>query len=181
MVSIRKFAVFLILPVLFFANMHAHFTIEIEPSELQSIGQVLVESYFHHNLIQRKPSIQNSILVHIKKCSLSFFQLVGITASLVGANILTPLFQEKFEFTLTTTATQRANSTVAPSKICPHDFGCDRNICWRTCNRSEKENDVFTWCYTKSSPDSHKYVQCTHPHDCSACWDCLGRCHSKVH
>lgn len=161
MVTVQKIFILLVLSSIFYAK--AHFTIEIEPTELQSIGQVLVESYFHHNLIQRQPTVVNNVFSQIKKFSLSTLQLLGITASFIGANILTPLLQEKFQFALTTTVantTQHTNNTNDPSKICQHDFGCDRNICWRSCRKSEKENDRFSWCYTKSSLDTHKYAHC---------------------
>lgn len=69
--------------------------IEIDPHELQSIGEVLVESYFHHNLIQRTRSLQNTFRIQIQKLSFSLLQLIGITCSLVGANTITAIMQQK--------------------------------------------------------------------------------------
>lgn len=63
-----------------------------------------------------------------------------------------------------------------PSEMCKGDFGCDRNLCWRSCDRTVGKNGTDSWCYTKAKPDSSNYQKCKFPHDCSPCWDCLGVC-----
>lgn len=169
---------------LFFTSIDAVIQIDIEPSELQSIGEVLVESYFHHNLIQREPSLRNTILTKIQNVSITVLQLIGVTASLVAANVLTPMLQTKIEPTTTTIVEktyQNSNITLIPSKMCPHDFGCDQNVCWRSCDTGVKGDNGKSWCYTTSNHQLKKYHQCIKPHDCSPCWECLGVCHTAEH
>lgn len=180
MATIKKFTgvIFFVCSIIF---IQAHIVIDIDPSELQSIGEVLVESYLHNNLIQRVQSLPNTVLIKFRNFSITVLQLIGVTASLVGANIITPIFQQKF-YTTTTTASvatvlQHGNSTLSPSKMCPHDFGCDRNVCWRTCSIDSKGVNGKYWCYTTSSQQTKKYHQCIEPYDCSPCWECLGICH----
>lgn len=48
--------------------------------------------------------------------------------SLVGANLLTSVL-EPF-----TNTQMYKNTTLTPSQICKSDFGCDHNLCWRTCD-----------------------------------------------
>lgn len=180
MVEMKKFVIFFI--VSSFVNVQSHIVIDIDPSELQSIGEVLVESYFHHNLIQRQVSLPQTIFSKIVNFSFCVLKLIGVTASLIAANLFTPLFQS-FSTTNnalnTITHVQYNKSTIVPSKICPNDFGCDRNVCWRTCDKGENEKHV-SWCFTTSKPGSNKYAQCINSQDCSGCWECLGQCHSKI-
>lgn len=153
---------------------NAHIAIDMDPIELQSIGEVLVESYFRNNLIQRSQSIGNSMLNVFQKCMCSLFQFIGITCSLVGANVLTLMLQQHFDTPST------VNGTIIPPKMCNHDFGCDDNVCWRTCNENANDATGSAWCYTTPNTKQRKYQQCLHPSDCSGCWECLGHCNSYV-
>lgn len=68
--------------------------------------------------------------------------------------------------------------SLKPSEMCKGDYGCDRNVCWRSCDRTDAhgKNRTDSWCYTKSKPEAQQYHKCKFPHDCSPCWDCLGVC-----
>lgn len=168
---------FIVLLILSCANcVNMHILIDISPMELQSIGEVLVESYLHHNLIQRKPSIGNTMLSVVQKCACQLFQFIGITCSLVGANILTSMLQQSADAPTATTF----NSSLVPSKLCNHDYGCDDNVCWRSCKSNGKSTEDAAWCYSTPDPKLRKYQQCLYQHDCSPCWECLGTCNAYV-
>lgn len=179
MVASKKILIFFI--ICLFVYTHSHISIDMDANELQSLGEVLVESYFHHNLIQRRVSLPRTILSSIPKVIICVLQCTAVTGSLIAANIFTPWFQTM----LTPNAydiksyEQYNNSTILPSKICPHDFGCDRNVCWRSCIINGKESNVKSWCYTRLNATSNEYAECVHPHDCSPCSECLGVCHVK--
>lgn len=182
--------IFIILCVIMHTN--AIVSIDLDAAELQSIGELLVETYMRHNLIRRVPTIKSVILTKIMRCSYSLLQMIGVTISLIAANVYSPFFGMQFApttpptpsttTTTSTTITLPANTysklLINPSKMCPNDFGCDRNICWRSCSSDGKEDSAVSWCYTTSDPKSTKYAPCIHRHDCSACWECLGICHS---
>lgn len=158
-------------------------SIDIDPDELQSIGEVLVESYLHHNLIQRKKTPTNSIITHTKKILCNMIQFSAITMSLVAANLLTaslqPLaMQQIAESDNTTTAVKTVVNGLKPSDICPYDFGCDDFLCWRTCDTKGKQHDAYSWCYTAEKPKEHQFNHCVYSHECSPCWDCLSPCNA---
>lgn len=180
MTTVKKILIFFVVCLIICTQ--SHISIDIDATELQSIGEVLVESYFHHNLIQRRISVPRTILSTAIKVLISVLQFIGVTGSLIAANIFTPWFQSS-PTTITPTnvnnikTNEQYNTAIVPSKICPHDFGCDRNVCWRSCHTNEKETNVKSWCYTRLNLKSNDYVECAHPHDCSPCWECLGVCH----
>lgn len=63
---------------------------------------------------------------------------------------------------------------------CQTDFGCNNNLCWRTCNAvsiSHVHEKKMQWCYTSPSPNSRKLKQCEYSTDCSRCWECIEPCH----
>lgn len=164
----------------------ANVVVDIDPDELQRIAEILVENYLLHNLSPTTTPMRNKFLMHVKKISGSFSQLCGITLSLVGANLITSWIQSSTPIinTQETAHKCQANySSFNPSKICDKEFGCDRNICWRSCDDVHDGNktliNTHSWCYTTPTHSSHTYQQCIYPHDCSPCWECLGGCHSK--
>lgn len=138
-----KFCIVLLIISSWVICVKTHISIDIDPVELQSIGEVLVESYLNNNLIQRSSSLGNTMIGLIQKCACSMLQYIAITCSLVGANIITTMLQHNV-----VVAPQSTNSTLVPSKLCKHDFGCDDNVCWRTCNESGNDVAVVSWCYT---------------------------------
>lgn len=148
-------------------------SIDIDPIELQSIGEVLVESYFRSNLIQKKPTLKNECINQIKKNSGALFQWTVITSSLVGANLLTSYFQpfmlQNVNNNNNNNATiATATTRIKPSEMCPEQFGCDDYMCWKSCG-----TNIDSWCYTSSKPKNHNFQHCTYSHECSPCWDCL--------
>lgn len=53
----------------------APISIDMTPIELQSIGEVLVESYFHHNLIQRVRTTRSIVFTCIRIGGSFFFSI----------------------------------------------------------------------------------------------------------
>lgn len=176
MFSIVKISVVIILFTKMFTS--AHLVIDIEPEEMQRIAEVLVENYISHNLTPRTTSTRNIVFSHIKKISLGVVQLMGITLSLVSANLIT----SKFEPVIESDATINNDNITVLKPSCNRDFGCNRNVCWRACDADSSDNGKnksLSWCFTTPKPEARKYQQCIHSHDCSPCWECLGGCHSK--
>lgn len=178
MVNIVKFA---IICILFAALSHGAIVIDIEPEEMQRIAEILVENYLEHNLTPRAIlSRRDQVIIQVKKISLCLTKLMGITMSLVGANLITSMFESNALPPMITNATSENSTAKKPSELCNRDFGCDRNICWRACD-VDPINKEFSesWCYTTPKPEMHTYQQCIYSHDCSPCWECLGSCHVK--
>lgn len=178
MVSLTK--VFIIVCVLEVFCTQAHFTIDIEPEELQSIGQVLVESYLTHNLIQKKATATNFFLSQLGKFTTSAIQISAITFSLVCANLLTTVFTPAIEKRMQNyqNVTFVANKIKKTYDICPNDFGCNDYMCWRSCSNGLESSKAGSgsWCYTTTKPKTHEYQHCVHSYECSPCWACLGPC-----
>lgn len=160
--------------MVFYTQTNGHITIDMEPEELQSIGEVLVQSYFTHNLIQRERTTRNLILSQTMKFLSSAFQLSALTISLVSANLLTAMFQQLMQQTHQNFNT--TNNMLKPSEMCPYDFGCDDYMCWRACDNGKKADNAKSWCYTTTKPEKHQYQHCAGSYECSPCWDCLGPC-----
>lgn len=96
-----------------------------------------------------------------------------MTASLVCAGVLGPISQRNYEAYMTTTTGIQTYSNKPIVQMCEQDFGCHRNICWRTCYNKVKKDTSVSWCYTAPDKNVHKYQ-----HDCSGCCECLGPCNS---
>lgn len=156
----------------------ASISIDIEPEDLRRIGEIVVGNYLRGpgNNIARSRTMINTIISSCKHFSMNIAQLIGIMLSLVGANLLTTML-EPF-----TNTPMYKNTTLTPSQICKSDFGCDENLCWRTCDTKFDEGEqqiAQSWCFTSSKPTDRNFQECKNSYDCSPCWDCLGPCHSK--
>lgn len=146
---------------------------------MQRIAEILVENYISHN-ITPQISTRSSVLLKIKKIVVGLVQFIGITVSLVSANLLTSVFQPVNIPPAMTDIYIGNVSTYKPSQMCNWDYGCDRNVCWRTCDVGSSvhgKNNSQAFCYTTPRSDGHNFQQCIYPHDCSPCWECLGPCH----
>lgn len=150
---------------------NAHISIDIEPEELQRFGEILVHSYMTRDLLH------NHATSVCKKVLVNTAQLFGIMFSLVGANLLTNTLQPFVSFN--PQADQLVitmNDTLKPSEICKHDFGCDGNLCWRSCD--DEINTSLSWCYTVEKIRMNEIKTCEFSHECSPCWSCIGACKS---
>lgn len=112
---------------------HAQVLINIEPEELQRIGEIVVTHYFRESDIGQSKSMLKTILLNCKKISTSLIQLIGIMLSLVGANLLASMLETYSNSKL------NISSTITTMKICNNDFGCNKNLCWRSCDNESDE------------------------------------------
>lgn len=136
---------------------NGHITIDMEPDELQRMGEILVETYLHQQLTHRLAS--SVLLSHGKIFVYGAMQLIGLLLTLVGANIARTRLEH---FLLPTSRVVNISaalnvSNFEPSKLCKRDFGCDDNICWRTCDDKlgvSEENK--SWCYTSPKTNEKK-------------------------
>lgn len=181
MVSFQSKA-FLIL--LLISNVYATFTVNISPEELQNMGEILVQNYMENNLFY-KTSLSKYACTFVKKIFINAIHYVALTATLMAANILSPVFQPIVTtligsngiYVNTTTPAIVCSSAKSPSQMCGgHHFGFNHHLCWRSC----EINGQIGSCYTKSNVLIRDYHQCTHLSECSACWECLGPCHQKL-
>lgn len=172
MVSHKFFILLTIVVTIQFARARIDVSVDMNPLELQSLGAIMVETYLRHNLIQRLPTPANAILNFILKIPGAIYNFFNLTASLICAGIITPILHENYFHSNTVKSEPEAVASVLTKK-CAHDFGCERNICWRTCHSATKKN---AWCYTSPDIKHHKYQQCFYAHQCSPCWECLGPC-----
>lgn len=164
------FKVLLFLTVVEIKPIEPALRIDMSPAELQSIGEVLVESYLRHNLIKKKVTTPRLILSKVFSFFAGVLQMLSVTLSLIAANIFTPFF--------TLPPQINVNNQMNGSKQCPNDFGCDHNVCWRTCTHVNNGTKLDSWCYTSPTPHYRKHAHCSSPMDCSPCWSCIGICHT---
>lgn len=177
-----KVSIIFILFSLFYTYSHAHIVIDIEPDELQRVAEILVQSYLSQNFSPRTVITRNIVLSHIKKITSSTVQLCGIMITLVGANLLTKIFEPSIapsQYSFADNITS-ASASIIPSELCKRDFGCDRNVCWRTCGEEMVDGERNKWCYTSPKSEIRDYQQCVHSYDCSPCWECIGVCHTRT-
>lgn len=151
---------------------------------LERLGEMLIENYISNNLRPRA-TLTRTMWRKMGGILEFVLQMIGVTASLIAANIFSPYFQTVFNLKEIPQSPRTAvtilsrvrynNGTLTPGNLCPNDFGCDRNLCWRSCHH---EDNQTSWCYTRK-PDKRAYAQCIEMADCSPCWECLGHCHKK--
>lgn len=91
----------------------------------------------------------------LKKAIFGTIQLVGVMCSLIGANILSmnlvpnaqvhqkqQLLQQEIIFPKQKNLT---NNIKSYEEMCKIDYGCNRNLCWKTCNTAVAGKKL--WCY----------------------------------
>lgn len=152
-------------------DVDASISIDIEPEELERIAAILVESYISQN-VRPHPhqiaSLKRNILLWLKKASSTFIPLVGITSSLVAANLLTTWFQsphnveiietpliQNVSFATENSFMQSENTTpLQILDICKREYGCHDYICWRTCG--VQEQNKTSWCFIAPKPGNYQ-------------------------
>lgn len=141
--------------------------IDLDEEELQQIAAILVENYIDTNLV-RKQNVH--FLKHVKKAVTNISQFMGIMFSLVGANILTKIYEQSEQFSIITNE-KNLNTKITDEidNICNHIYGCDDGRCWRTCDEKSK-----TICFT--NPIFKQ--KCSSAEDCEQCSECATICES---
>lgn len=166
-----KVIIAITLIVIFLNNTSAHISIDLDPEELQRLGEILVQSYFEHNLLS------NRAISQCKKITNGIYQSFGIMVSLVGANLITNMLQPYMPVGSIMQESYPASivhSTFKPTDNCDYEFGCDSGLCWRACDNTF--NISHSWCFSSPKIQENNFQPCTFPHDCSPCWDCLSLC-----
>lgn len=150
--------------------------IDLYKEELQQIAAILVENYVETNLV-RKQNVNFS--KYVKKTATNVGQFMGIMFSLVGANILTKMYEHTMEPLSPFTDEGNLNTSITEEidDICNHKYGCDNGLCWRTCN--EKSKFSKTICYTKTISEEFK-EKCSSADDCTPCGECISDCKNTI-
>lgn len=149
--------------------------IDLDEGEMQQIVAILVENYIETNLI---PSQNGCFIKYVKKVATSVGRFAGIMFSLVGANILTKMYEHTTSpaITIATNSLDDSNTSIMEeiNEICNHIYGCDDGRCWRTCN--EKKNELSkTICFMSIISTSTK-DKCVTSDDCTPCSECISEC-----
>lgn len=184
------FTFFVLVTMFLSIQANGSIVIDISDDNLQRFGEILVQHYVDQQLSAMTMSTKSLILPKVKVISRSVLKMFAVMLTLVGANLLTSLF----EFSNNNSNNQITNQIISNVSInfCDHfDFGCEKNICWRVCEKqmdsvpniiAEKNKStnalISSWCFTSSNPDQHEFQHCVYDHDCSPCWKCLGSCES---
>lgn len=136
-------------------------TIDIEPDELQKMGEILVEAYVQQQLTHR--SISSVMLSNGKKIVYATIQLIGLLLTLVGANLATTKL-EHFMIPSPSVVMNISASAGVPTigpKMCKREFGCDRNACWRNCDSElgdGEKSKAKSWCFTTPKTNEKKKI-----------------------
>lgn len=167
----------------------AHIVLDIQPDELQRIAEILVQNYVDNNLGPLpRAARMHFFFHHVKKFGFTTMNMFGLIFSLTSANVITSMIELKYGLikpsSTTSIPSSSTSTTITPSlfklnnypEMCDNivRFGCDRNVCWRTCNSQNVTANSL--CYTSPTPEIHDYHHCTHSTDCSPCWECVDLC-----
>lgn len=156
------------------SEVEALISINIDPEDLDHALDLITINNQQPITSNRK---FHTIKIIIKKAIFGIIQLVGVMFSLVGAHIISlnfmpnvpnvPMQQPEIFFPIV------QNETNKYKEMCNIDYGCNKNICWRSCNLNI--DGKKSWCY--ASPTQREIQYCNHAQDCSVCWDCIEPCH----
>lgn len=163
-----------------FAYLNAqHISIQIDENDFGQVADFL--QTFTHGPI--RPYEHSFILRNVKKFTRVLIQMGGFMLTLVASNLLTVKFtpaisaptlqpETKFEISF-------ANNSTIDNDRFQNEFGCHKNVCWRSCF-TENETEIEFWCYTSPELKSREYKSCTYHSDCAPYWECLNLCHGKT-
>lgn len=153
-------------------------TIEIEPEDIVEVSDILQSFITTNQQLASQTSVRLAIIRTLKRATCGVVKLTGVLFTLVGANLLT----SKFESKVNLQPIEKIAQISSPPKICTNEFGCTTNMCWRTCdqannnnNQSDNELRKRAWCFISKNKTS-TYHACTYPYECSACWNCSSPC-----
>lgn len=150
----------------------ASIAIDLDEEELQVIAATLVENYIETNF---RCNQNVNCLKFVKKSVANIGQFMGIMFSLVGANILTKMYENTVQMPIITNG-KNLNTIITDEidNVCNHIYGCDGGRCWRTCD--EKSELSKTICFT--NPIFKQ--KCSSAEDCEQCGECTTVCESRL-
>lgn len=165
----------------------AYISINIDPEDFDQVSDflhtIMINEQPQSMMQTRKNYLLKSLL---KKSIYGSIQLLGVMITLIGANVIStilipevPVVQDKQQEIIFQNQNDSNISNLKYSEMCNIDFGCNRNLCWKSCNTIVDGKNL--WCYT--SPKAHAggirdFHHCIDMDDCSICWDCIEPCHT---
>lgn len=194
-VSVILFALVIVIFSLQILQSDAFISINIEPDDLERVSDFFHELMNANNQIPSSIRQRNIIVKMMKKGIMSSIQLIGVMMTLVGANIISSywipehgqiqqnpkLFQhigqppKELEQEQRKTKIHNFYQSISRAEICQIDFGCYKNICWRSCHSNIQDKNL--WCYTAPTPNARELYRCNDTSDCFICWECVEPCH----
>lgn len=184
------FAYILLILTIFSIVSNCHININMDLEDLGGVSeffQTFNPNQHEYAMVPaRTPTLlRRKIMKLIVKTTISIIHLVGVTFALVGSNLITTRFDQPTPMLIQLQPTAQQSeiglmfkniSNIITAEKSNIDFGCHKNVCWRTCYIDSK-NISSKWCYTSTNPDSREYQKCASPQDCSPLWECLESCH----
>lgn len=157
-----------------------YISVNIDPEDLNQITDFIQTFGMNDQSHPITLNQRNRACIKMMKDTIfGIIQLIGVMLSLVGANYLsmklTPevSVQQYKQPEIIFRNPTKANN-FEDIKMCKIDYGCNKNLCWKTCNSIV--NGTKLWCYASSTPG--QFHRCSGAEDCSQCWDCIERCHT---
>lgn len=177
----------------------AYIAINIDPEDLERVSE-----FFHSIILSEQaqtimPRERHVIRMMLKKTIFGVIQLFGVMMSLVGATIISSTLLQDLPALQPNQMQQPQQPPQQPPQKPQHpqhsqqpqqlqqpkidvlncnnnnmDYGCNRNICWKSCFAKD-DHGKNLWCYT--APKLRQFHQCNSSSNCSLCWDCIEACH----
>lgn len=167
----------------FVVALNAHISIDIDAEDLDRVGEFIQNLHINreehlYDLVHT--SIRFKMMKIVKQTTFTIIQLCGFMMAMVGSNLITaslsPMQHQQQQEEQTELHVLLKNISQINGGTCNINFGCNNNVCWKTCYDDDIRNQQV-WCYTSSNPKSHDYHQCDTHTDCSPCWECVEVCH----
>lgn len=176
---------------LFIVHSFCYITIEIEPDDICQINDILqsiINQNQHHVQLQnQRKTFIRAFIPMLKTFTVSILQMIEITITLVSSNLITtqmePIILHK-QIVINNSSNVETKTISQQENICKqNNYGCNANICWRTCNEKDADNlhqKGQTICFTSASVDKNEHQTCKNNSDCSPCWNCITSCQAVL-
>lgn len=171
----------------------AFISINIEPDDFDAVSDFLHQIMVNGRPVESVQSDNQALIVrHVKKVVFSIIQMLGIMLTLIGANLITTMLDYPVPAPAPNFVNHRPQISYQEKSVdnyskiidiqhaekCNIDFGCDRNVCWRSCNVNVSASEKKMWCYTAPDQRTFHHQKCDSTSDCSLCWECIEPCHT---
>lgn len=129
-----------ILVLIFSTMISSHIEINIDPEDLDQVSDFF-QSLNNNNHAMQPVNQRRRIVPFILKTASGFIKLISIMLTLVGANILSAKFDSIFPSVhLKSEQINNGNNIRNISNACIIDYGCIKNLCWRSCYGNENNH-----------------------------------------
>lgn len=161
----------------------------MDAEDLDRIGDFFQEIININNPMLAPVPWNKKMVKFVKNGLFASIRLMGVTTALVGANVISSylipdpgqpnrLIQDVGQqprLQQSQINLSNFSSITKHAEICQIDFGCHKNICWRSCHTNIQEQNL--WCYTSPTPNAREFYHCDDANDCFICWECIEPCH----